>query len=111
VRPYRQLSTSLARTAASLMSIVDVLGRGEQGPRMRDEACVNCRGDDRQSRSGRGSPSTAILYQWVVVIERTELHRRVPAGAPWLLEGRGYVRVYPDDVVEPSGGPPDQCQY
>jgi hypothetical protein len=28
----------LARTAASLVSIVDVLGRGEQGPRMPDEA-------------------------------------------------------------------------
>ena len=40
MRPYRQLSTSLARTAGSLMSIVDVLGRGEQGPRMPDKGAL-----------------------------------------------------------------------
>ena len=46
------------------MSIVDVLGRGEQGPRMPDEARANGRGDDCQSRSRRGSSSTGILDQY-----------------------------------------------
>jgi hypothetical protein len=30
---------------------------------------------------------------------------------PWMREGRGYVRVYADDVVEPADGPAEQCAY
>jgi hypothetical protein len=47
-----------------------------------------------------------------VVIERTMLRGRLPADSPpWMREGRGYVRVYGDDVVEPCDGPADQRQY
>jgi hypothetical protein len=47
-----------------------------------------------------------------VIIERTDLHGRLSADGPtWLLEGRGYLRVYADDLVEPADGPADQRQY
>jgi hypothetical protein len=47
-----------------------------------------------------------------VVVERSALrHRLPPDSPPWMREGRGYVRVYADDVVEPADGPAEQCAY
>jgi hypothetical protein len=47
-----------------------------------------------------------------VVVDLLMLRGRLPADAPpWLLEGRGCVRVYVDDVVEPADGPAEQCAY
>jgi hypothetical protein len=54
-------------------------------------------------RLGAGQPA---------VVDLSMLHGRLPADAPpWLLEGRGCVRVYADDVVEPADGPAEQCAY
>ena len=45
-----------------------------------------------------------------VVVELSMLHGRLPADAPpWMREGRGCVRVYADDVIEPADAPADQC--
>ena len=53
-----------------------------------------------------------LVLREPVIIERTDLVGQVPAGAPpWLLEGNGYVKVYPDDLVEPCDGPADQRAY
>ena len=47
-----------------------------------------------------------------VAVELSMLHGRLPADAPpWLTEGRGYCRVYADDIVEPADGPADQRAY
>jgi hypothetical protein len=47
-----------------------------------------------------------------VIVEWSMLRGRLPADSPpWMREGRGYVRVYGDDVVEPCDGPADQRQY
>lgn len=53
-----------------------------------------------------------LMFGEPVVVELSMLRGRLPADAPpWLREGRGCVRIYPDEVVEPCDGPPDQCAY
>jgi hypothetical protein len=52
-----------------------------------------------------------IVADEPVVVESTMLHGRLRADAPpWLSDPAmaRYVRVYADDVVEPTDGPPDQ---
>jgi hypothetical protein len=47
-----------------------------------------------------------------VIVGRTDLIGRLPAdGPPWLLDGCGHVKIYPDDLVEPCDGPADQRAY
>jgi hypothetical protein len=60
----------------------------------------------------RSSLLTKLLAGEPVVVERSALrHRLPPDSPPWMREGRGYVRVYADDVVEPADGPAEQCAY
>jgi hypothetical protein len=65
----------------------------------------------------KANPQRSVLLDKLlagepVIVELSALHGRLPADAPsWMTEGRGCVRVYPDDVVEPADGPAEQRAY
>lgn len=47
-----------------------------------------------------------------VIVEGATAREHLPVIPPeWLKHPLALIRVYPDDVVEPAAGPPDQCQW
>ncbi|MDT5356880.1 MAG: hypothetical protein QOJ56_5412 [Mycobacterium sp.] len=67
------------------------------------EARVNLQPSELLERLEAGQP---------VVVELSMLPGRLPPDAPpWLLEGRGCIRAYSDDVVEPADAEPNKCAY
>jgi len=76
-----------------------------------DRAAVKA---EAQAHPQRSTLLDKLLVGEPVIVGLTDLAGRLPADRPeWLSDSRitPCVRVYPDDLVEPADGPPDQCQY